>query len=372
MSRANNRIEATAEKFFFEESLSTAEKLTLRAILDASLKTEVKSASFTAVDGGDYTVTGTATVTDPTPSAGARFAVFVRNGTATVGGTAYSTAGTTVIRTYHSGSWSNTVYRNYTPIASADITTALQGAEADPTRIGAEYLPEEIEINAVTLANTGAVTLPAGSLGLNTNGELILHNNVANGNKMESFLRSNSRQEVGEIFIGNFFRANYVRPLATFIVPASQAVTNKILLVSGTLWVYNGLTTGTLPTLYLGFAPTGTTNIEAITSLEMPAASLVNGFIKLDFMLPIQLLSDGTCMSSWVGCAGVCTPISATSETTTVSKSAFNQNQFIPAGALIETMGITSSFDVSLIGVDGGPTLVGVYRALGNISLSFV
>jgi hypothetical protein len=107
MSRANNRIEATAEKFFFEESLSTAEKLTLRAILDASLKTEVKSSSFTAVDGGDYVVTATATVTDPTPTEGARFTVFVRNGTATVGGTGYGTAGTIIRRVYHSGAWAN-------------------------------------------------------------------------------------------------------------------------------------------------------------------------------------------------------------------------------------------------------------------------
>jgi hypothetical protein len=35
MSRANNRVEATAEKFIFEESLSTAEKLTLRNLIGA-------------------------------------------------------------------------------------------------------------------------------------------------------------------------------------------------------------------------------------------------------------------------------------------------------------------------------------------------
>jgi hypothetical protein len=33
----------------------------------------------------------------------------VRNGTATIGGTAYSTAGTEVIRVYHSGAWTNYV-----------------------------------------------------------------------------------------------------------------------------------------------------------------------------------------------------------------------------------------------------------------------
>jgi hypothetical protein len=110
MSRANSRVGVTAEKFFFEESMSTAEKLTLRNLIDASLKTEVKSASFTAADGGDYVVTATSTVTDPTPTEGARFTVFVRNGTVTVGGVATSVVGATVVRSYHSGSWSNKTY----------------------------------------------------------------------------------------------------------------------------------------------------------------------------------------------------------------------------------------------------------------------
>jgi hypothetical protein len=108
MSRANSRVGVTAEKFCFEESMSTAEKLTLRALIDARLKTEVKSSSFAAVDGGDYIVTGNATVTDPSsPTDGARFVVFVRNGTATIGGTAYSTAGTRIDRVYYSGAWAN-------------------------------------------------------------------------------------------------------------------------------------------------------------------------------------------------------------------------------------------------------------------------
>lgn len=56
-----------------------------------------------------HIITSSLTLTDPTPSAGAFFEVFIRNGTATVGGVAYSTAGTRLMRIYHSGSW--TTYR---------------------------------------------------------------------------------------------------------------------------------------------------------------------------------------------------------------------------------------------------------------------
>ena len=68
------------------------------------------SGNFTAALNRDYTITATATVTDPTPAEGRLFTSFVVNGTATIGGTAYSTAGAMVRRRYHSGAWANYVY----------------------------------------------------------------------------------------------------------------------------------------------------------------------------------------------------------------------------------------------------------------------
>lgn len=73
----------------------------------------VVSASQTAVLGEYYHNVASATYTDPTPSEGEGFTVLVINGTATVGGTGYSTAGTLIKRVYHSGSWqTNYVYLN--------------------------------------------------------------------------------------------------------------------------------------------------------------------------------------------------------------------------------------------------------------------
>lgn len=74
------------------------------------LKSIVVSSNITAVADGDYINVANAAYGDPTPFEGAKFRVTVRNGTATVGGTGYSTAGTVILRIFHSGSWANYVY----------------------------------------------------------------------------------------------------------------------------------------------------------------------------------------------------------------------------------------------------------------------
>jgi hypothetical protein len=75
------------------------------------LKSIVVAGNITAVNDGNYTNVASATYTDPSPVEGKGFRVMVRNGTATVGGTAYSTPGTVILRIFHSGSWANYVYQ---------------------------------------------------------------------------------------------------------------------------------------------------------------------------------------------------------------------------------------------------------------------
>lgn len=74
-------------------------------------KSIVVAGNTNAVNDGNYTNVANATYTDPSPVEGKVFRVLVRNGTATVGGTGYSTAGTVIIRIFHSGSWANYVYQ---------------------------------------------------------------------------------------------------------------------------------------------------------------------------------------------------------------------------------------------------------------------
>jgi hypothetical protein len=92
----------------------------------------VINSNTTAVLDGVYTVVASATFTDPTPAEGKGFMVFVRNGTATVGGTGYSTAGTVINRIYHSGAWANYTSSSFTPSAltktdDTNVTLTLGG-----------------------------------------------------------------------------------------------------------------------------------------------------------------------------------------------------------------------------------------------------
>lgn len=65
----------------------------------------VISAGQTAILGESYVVVADAEFTDPTPAEGKGFSVFIRNGTATVGGVDYDQTGAIINRIYHSGSW---------------------------------------------------------------------------------------------------------------------------------------------------------------------------------------------------------------------------------------------------------------------------
>lgn len=101
---------------------------------------EIVQSNWTARNHGAYTAIATATATDPsTPAAGHEFTTIVRNGTITIGGTAYSTPGAAVTRLWHSGSWTNYVYPH---LDGAWTWTAAQtidrgtGALPAPTNAG--------------------------------------------------------------------------------------------------------------------------------------------------------------------------------------------------------------------------------------------
>jgi Phage tail repeat like len=85
----------------------------------------VVSSSRTAVLDEQYSNVANATYTDPTPVEGKGFVVLVRNGTATVGGIGYLTAGTLIYRVFHSGAWANYVYQVSSTFALASHTHAI-------------------------------------------------------------------------------------------------------------------------------------------------------------------------------------------------------------------------------------------------------
>lgn len=121
-----------------------------------------KTGNFTAETHGRYNITATATVTDPTPAQGMEYICFVRNGTATIGGTAYA-AGTNVLRSYHSGSWANSVFVSLsgaTPLTAARIPFASAGG----------FLTDSASLSwsGTLLTVTGGITMSGALSGVTT------------------------------------------------------------------------------------------------------------------------------------------------------------------------------------------------------------
>ena len=122
-SNLNDAVEALEAKVGIDGSAVTS-SLDYK-VANKQGASEEKSSNFTAALHGFYLITATCTVTDPgTPSQGHEFTALVRNGTATVGGTAYSTAGTVIRRIFHSGSWTNYAYQT-----QADLNTSFDNKQ---------------------------------------------------------------------------------------------------------------------------------------------------------------------------------------------------------------------------------------------------
>lgn len=90
----------------------------------------VVSSNQTAVNDTNYTVVANATFTDPTPTEGKGYVVYVRNGTATIGGTGYS-VGSLVFRVYHSGSWSTREYKSNLTLDTTPTDGSTNGVESN-------------------------------------------------------------------------------------------------------------------------------------------------------------------------------------------------------------------------------------------------
>lgn len=133
--------------------------------------------------------------------------------------------------------------------STPSVLAALQGDEEDPDRIGAEYLPEVIPVVAVTLSDTTGLILPAGSLGLDASGNLVLHDGVtAGGNPVGS----DDNRYTGTVVVTAAQSAvAYNVQVFTFPITPADAVAGKHLRVIGRVW---GRSSGTQVTGKLGIS----------------------------------------------------------------------------------------------------------------------
>ena len=142
------------------------------ALADTALQPDqVKSSNFTAANNGRYVVTASLTVTDPSPEEGKGFVVVVRNGTATIGGTGYNTAGSQIRRIFHSGGWA-TYVDSLTTHTHADATTSVAGfmSASDKTKLDGIEAGADVT-DATNVALAGAV-MSGGALGTPASGTL--------------------------------------------------------------------------------------------------------------------------------------------------------------------------------------------------------
>jgi hypothetical protein len=156
----------------------------LQSALDAKQNESIViNSNTTAVLDGVYTVVASATFTDPTPAEGKGFMVFVRNGTATVGGTGYSVAGTIINRVYHSGAWAN-----YTSGSTALIigTTPITSGT----------------VGRVLFEGTGNVLQENAILNLDTTNGLIIGGATARGTRL-TLVNSSDTATVQNIVVRN-------------------------------------------------------------------------------------------------------------------------------------------------------------------------
>jgi hypothetical protein len=119
---------------------------TLADITGGSGGYTVVSSNLTAVNDTNYTVVANATFTDPSPTEGKGYVVYVRNGTATIGGTGYG-VGSLVFRVFHSGGWSSREYKSN--LTASDIPT---GVDATKLADGSVSNTEFQYLNGVTSA----------------------------------------------------------------------------------------------------------------------------------------------------------------------------------------------------------------------------
>jgi len=145
-------------------STATQTALDLKAAIDS-----VQLSSFTADNDRTYTTVATLTVTDPAPVEGKGFIVAVRNGTATVGGTAYTTAGTVIRRSLHSGAWANYAYQGGAAYAAAvhtHVSADVTDVPLSEVTLAVNETASPITVapfgSAGTITNVRTVTVPAG------------------------------------------------------------------------------------------------------------------------------------------------------------------------------------------------------------------
>jgi hypothetical protein len=183
---------------------------------------------------------------------------------------------------------------------AAEITTTLKGAVADPTRIGAEYMPESLPTSGISLGDSSAVILPLGRLSGDGAGNAVVHNNSTTGGiRLMQDVALPSQHAMA--FINDFGAAQtYFLKLGEIPLPASFLVEGAQLQVAfdvvADLYNFTNLTDLALNFRAPGQAPGDSTHFPApVSPASLNRTHSYKGVVILNFTTLVG--ADMSCSS---------------------------------------------------------------------------
>lgn len=258
------------------------------------------------------------------------------------------------------------------PVTSAAIVAKIAGAVQDVARIGKEYMPESFDVISLKLGNAGTVSLPAGTLSLNTAGEMVLHDGLRNGNNISNIPNSNSNQRfVKTILTANLQNTTYQLPLARFTLPASTSVNGKIISFTGDVYVRNAFTVQPDNGVYLFWRRYGVTALEQAVLFTLP--STINASHKISVSLSLVLSTNNTVAGAFDAPVIIRTLIGATEGSACLSfaDGINGLNLIIPTEANdLITIGQPIDIEFGIVTIDSSGLVVGNYGINGFMGIS--
>lgn len=166
-----------------------------------------------------------------------------------------------------------------TDAATLAVTTLLQGAEADPTRVGAEYLPDVLTPGTLTIPTFGVSQVPdANALGLNQAGDLA----VGDGTTIQGVAVLPRRiVGYGRFDMSGLPKSGAPKRIVPIPFTAQEMVVGVIISIVGTV-TFRPVSLGSINRLLVGFAWENASTQGAFGALGWvnsdihPSGSMVN------------------------------------------------------------------------------------------------
>lgn len=254
------------------------------------------------------------------------------------------------------------------PKDTAAILDKLKGTVADPNRIGDEYMPENMTVTSLKLSNTGSATLPVGALGLNTAGEMVMHDFVRSGDSIAPFASSNLMRGFGvEVNTGtsSTLQTSLVVPLLRLRLPASESAIGKI--IGFRAQFRFGATFSTPPDVgvFLVVRKTGETDPANWNTWQFVDLS-TNGDYTFT---PLFIVKAGNVLDTLIsGSYGIRREYPGDNSAITQHESVFTDVNIMIGSNLLITHGQPVDLDLSLITMNDSATVAGGLNIGGIVS----